>query len=437
MDALKIHTCKYDRDLKNLSYYQQFDMKCINFSILNANENFSKILSNYDFILKAIFICLYTLKNIEIENLNLIIAGNQESGKTYLCVTIALSIDKFIPLTMLSSSELYYCSQSSIQTFIQSLRKSIALYFYTESIVIRGQVVDIRLKKYFNKKNKTFAKLVLKNDETLTIYKIDSEMYRMILKNEIKNGDIVQINKEKNIIKKLQIRGKFRNSKKNMANETENYEIIESIITLYELDLLNSSLKFSFSKLFIEGDLEIPNIIRNKVDRIISKWHKSKKIKIIKGFFLLDDMISLDNDCLALMIEYLENFLSPTFILSSSFIFFKKNPKNFFSYYGLPLDFLDRFLFIQTSPLSFVKIKKILLSKEKKDLLVVDSETNNLLIKIAIECGIRYSLQIVTILGVKQCNIYITRYISEIKKLFIMFVDSKRFIRNIQKLKKI
>nr|UXY87468.1 hypothetical protein 1634Bnrm3_p101 [Cryptomonas sp.] len=427
----------------NCSFANHFHIRGIGINNIFSCKNICQGFVGKIHIRKAAAIFLQSIKSFEVEKLNIVITGNFGTGKTSLCIAISLSIEKCIPFTAISGAEFSFPGISKIENIIQSVRKTIGIRFYNESLIIEGEVIDIQVNESKQKKYKTYVKLILKTNEIQTTYKISEEIYSKILQKMIKKGDIVLINKEKNSIEKKGSIFTINNSentnnefRKTRKGDLERYEIHENIVTMFELDILNSFSEFPLSKLFIENVKEISNEIREKIDRIVIRWEKNKKIKIIKGILLFDDANMLDIECFSFLSKNIESVLSPVFILSTNNSTLKINGIGFSSPHGIPVDVIDRFLVIQTSPHSYCELRKILSSKADDDLLYLDENAKELLTKIGIECGIRYSIYIMSIASLISQNKYIPICAKEIKQSFLLFVDSKRFIRYTKKIKK-
>ena len=387
---------------------------------------------------KAATVFLSSIRNSDIQKINIVIVGNSSTGKTCLSIAIGLSINKQVPFISTNGVELNFFNVSKFENVKQIIRKAIGVKFFNESSIIEGEVVDIRINKE-NRKNKFFyAKLILKTNEIQSIYEISFELYSLVLKQMIRKGDLIMVDKEKNLIEKIDYNNNLRIketlSRKIMRQNLERQEIHEHIITIYELDLLNSFSDIGLSKLYIDNIPEIPEEIREKIDKIIIKWQNDKKITIIKGILLLEDANILNVDIFAYLCKNIESFLSPSIILSTENSDLKVNNADFISSHGIPVDFLDRFLIIQTNPYSYKEIKEILLLKANKEMLYFSNQAFELLIKIGIECGIRYCIYILSIINLNFYNKFTKIGIIAIKKSFLIFLDSKRFSRYAKKL---
>ena len=429
-----IYSCIHHSHIKGIGIYNIFNFKYISQGFIG------QICAR-----KAIVIFLHSVKNYSIQKLNVVIVGNSGTGKTCLSMSIGLSIDKYVPFVAVNGAELNFLNFSKIEIIKQSIRKAIAIKFFNESYIIEGQVVDIKINEKQNKKNNFYAKLLLKTDEIQSSYKLDFEMYSIFLKKMIKKGDMIIVDKENKIIEKQE----YKNEKKtftiksNLSEEIfkkdlnlERREIHEHIITMYELDLLNSFSDYELSDLYIDNIAEISVELREKIDKIVIKWLNDKKIQIIKGVLMLDEANVLNITIFTYFCKNLESFLSPSIILSTRNSDMKVHDADFISSHGIPTDFLDRFLIIQTNSYSYKEIKEILCIRAKQEMLYIGTQACELLIKIATECGIRYSIYIISTINLISYSKSTKIDIIEVKKSFLMFIDSKRFIRYNQKLKK-
>nr|UXY87966.1 RuvB-like protein 2 [Cryptomonas curvata] len=392
---------------------------------------------------KAATIFLCSVKNSDLQQINLVIIGNSSTGKTCLSISIGLSIDKNVPFVAGNGVELNFFNLSEFENIKQIIRKAIGIRFFNETLIVEGEVVNIKIIEKNPKNNIFHAKLVLKTNEVQCTYEISFELYSLFLKKKIQKGDIIMIDNEKNLIEKLDYKNNnknFRNkeisSKKIILQNLEKREINEHIITIYELDLLNSFSDIGLSKLYIDNIPEISGEIREKIDKIIIKWQKNKKVTIIKGILLLENANLLNVDIFGYLCKNIESFLSPSIILTIGNSDLKIHNNDFVYSHGIPIDFLDRFLIIQTNPYSYKDIKEILLLKVKQEMLCISSQAFELLIKIGIECGIRYSIYVISLVNLTSYNKFFKVDILIVKKSFLMFLDSKRFTRYNKKLKK-
>jgi DNA helicase TIP49 (TBP-interacting protein) len=390
---------------------------------------------------KAATIFLCSVKSCNIQKINIVIIGNSSTGKTCLSIAIGLSIDKHVPFVIGNGSELNFINLSRIKNIKQMIRKAIGVKFFNESFIIQGKVINIKINEKIEKNKNYYAKLVLKSEEIQSIFEINFELYSQILNQMIQKGDIIMIDKGKNIIEKLEFNDKKLRKKETMTRkivkqDLERQEIHEHIITIYELDLLNSFSDIGLSKLYIDNIPEISDQIREKIDKIIMKWQKNKKISIIKGILLLENANILKTDLFSFLSKNIESFLCPSIILTTGNSDLKINDSDVISSYGIPVDFLDRFLLIQNNPYSYKEIKEILALKTNQEAIYFSSEALELLIKIGIECGIRYCIYVLSIISLTSYNKFSKIDIIIVKKSFLLFVDSKRFSRYTIKLPK-
>jgi RuvB-like protein 2 len=439
----KNNNCKKIEDNFNCSYKHHSHIRGLGINNIFKFKHISQGLIGQYCARKAFLIFLFSIKNFDFQKINIIVIGNQETGKTSLSIGIAMSINKSTPFIALNGSELNISAVSRIETITQFIRKTIGIIFHSESFLIEGEIVDIEINKDEKKRSQFYAKLILKTEEIQTTFKIGEKLYTTILQNTIKKGDRIIINKEKNSVEKINL-GHIENyeNKRHQLNtikigNLEKYEVHEHIITLHELDLLNSNSKSSISKFFTNDLKEISNEIREKIDRIMIKWQINKKIKLIKGILLIDEANLLDTESFAYLNKYIEGFISPSIILSANNSNLNLSGTQFKSPYGIPIDFLDRFLVVQTSSYSCNEIENILKLRAKEEMLLVDDEAYKLLIKIGIECGIRYSIYVMCISIIVSTGGFTNINYKDIKKSFMMFVDRDRFTRYTKKLKRL
>jgi len=264
--------------------------------------------------------------------------------------------------------------------------------------------------------------LTLRSRKIQSSYKIGPILVKKLIDKKIKVGDFITIDKVSGeIIKKEE---KFF-----LTDEIETEITKEHNISLNELDFLNSYSN-ELSKFFLNKTKTNFAFIREKIDQLVLTWAKERKIKVSKGILCIDDVQLLSTDCFSFLIKILDGLLSPSLICVSNCIKNKIPGVEKFSQYGVPLDFLDRFLIIYTRPLEIFQLKEIISIRCLDGNVILEDNGYKLLVKIGLECGIRYALYILTMsINILDPTRAMIKFIN-ILKAYDLFVDYKRFKRH-------
>mmetsp|Transcript_12573 Transcript_12573/g.32433 ORF Transcript_12573/g.32433 Transcript_12573/m.32433 type:complete len:444 (-) Transcript_12573:176-1507(-) len=382
---------------------------------------------------RALFMLVDLINKQNFENKGMIVTGSCGTGKSALGIAVSrLLIPKF-PFIKINGSEIKSPIISKIEILHQIIRKTVGVNFYQESLIIEGEVVDLKINEK-NKKN-IERKLVIRNQNIQSIYEIGPKIYKKFFEKNIKKGDFVSIDKingevyfheknsEKNNLKENQ------NSSKEKFPSLEKYRIIEHFVTLHEIDLLNSKKK-SLSTIFSDSQSEINFKKREKIGKILKRWEEEKKIKIFKGILFIDDIHLLDSQSFSFLGKIIETKFSPNFFFATNCPREKIKELNYISPHGIPVDFLDRFLILSTYPPSKIEIEQIIKIKSKNLRVSLRKECLLLLVKIGVECGLTHALYLLVTFCFHSMENEKEAGINEILISFKLFLNFRKIIRN-------
>lgn len=382
---------------------------------------------------QALFIMINLINKNSFENRGIFISGPIGSGKTSLVYALSKHLDFKFPFNKLSSTEIQTSMSSKIELLDQAVRKSVGITFYQETMILEGEIVKI-IKR--GKDINQSIKLIIKNQSVQGTYLIGPKFLKKFIDFKIEKGDKVSIDKMSGEIyfhQKLKGENpeikKFNEKQKYSEGHIEKLKIIEHFITLQEIDFLNTKKK-KISEIFSSDSSEINSKRREKIDRILINWKKKNRIKFIRGILFLDDVHLLDSNCYSFLGKIIENTFSPNFIFTTNCERGKINGLNSSGPHGIPIDFLDRFLMLATSPLSNFEFEQILDAKSNMLGLNFDIWSKRLLVKIALECGLNYILHLFPIICLDLEKDQKKINVEKIKNSFKLFLNYRKFIRN-------
>jgi len=382
---------------------------------------------------RALFMLANLINKQNFENKGIIVTGACGTGKSALGIAFSkLLISKF-PFIKINGSEIESPLIPNNEILHQIIRKTVGVNFYQESLIIEGEIVEIKINEK-NKKN-IERKLVIRSQNFQSVYELGPKIYKKFLEKNIKKGDFVSIDKtngevffyEKNIEKSYLEKNQDFSSKKSAS--LEKYKIIEHFITLHEIDLLNSKKK-NMSTIFSDSQFEISFKKREKIGKILKRWEDEKKIKIFKGILFIDDVHLLSSQSFSFLGKVIETKFSPNFFFVTNRTEEKINGLNYISPHGIPVDFLDRFLILSTYPLSKIEIEQIIKIKLNNLRLILKKKCLLLVVKIGVECGLNYALYLLTTFCFHSIEKEKETGFHEILISFKLFLNFQKIIRN-------
>lgn len=382
---------------------------------------------------QALFIMINLINKNNFENRGIFISGPIGTGKTTLVIALSKLLDSKFPFIKISGAGTPAPSSSKIALLDQATRKSVGITFYQETIILEGEIVKIL--KRGDKKNKS-VKLVIKNQNVQGTYLIGPKFKNNFIKNKIEKGDKVSIDKmtgeiyfHQKIVGENFENNEIKKKYEYRQGNIERLKIIEHFVTLEEIDSFNAKKK-KISKIFSDIGSEINSKKREKIDRILINWRKKNRIKFIRGILFIDDAHLLDSICYSYVGKLVENTFSPNFIFTTNCSRKKINGSNSIAPHGIPIDFLDRFLMLPTSPLSKSEIERVIETKSNVLGLILAMQSRQLLVKIALECGLNYSLHLLPIICLDLGNDQNIICVDKIKGSYKLFLNYRQFIRN-------
>nr|UXY87001.1 RuvB-like protein 2 [Cryptomonas paramecium] len=391
------------------------------------------------YVKKSIKIILDINNNFKYEPINFILFNSSSSVKTSLSIGIAMYIGKNLPFIMTNGAELNLNEVSKIENLTQLSRQAICIKFYNNNTIIKGKVIDIILNNKINcDHNMPYAKIILKFDKFQFTYNLSRSMYMKVVEKMVKKGDFISVDKKQNSVSKSLF--KFENlheKNESIYRKIKKQEINEFYISLYELDFINSDNRYTFSKFFTTNDNQNFCEIREKINKILNKWKKYRKIQMIRGIFFLDNINFLDTLLVSYLFKLTENFDSPCVIVHVPGINEKTNRQDFSLTSHVPFEFLDKFITIQIAPCSLNEAKNVLFMKIKRETVEITKQACELLLKIAIDCGVKHAIYIVLLMIINSDRSFIKINSDKIRTLFLAFIDKEILSKYAEKTKKL
>ncbi|XP_059483795.1 ruvB-like 2 [Neocloeon triangulifer] len=385
---------------------------------------------------KAAGVVTEMIKEGKIAGRAILLAGQPGTGKTAIAMGIAQTLGNDTPFTSMSGSEIYSLEMSRTEALTQAIRRSIGVRIKEETEIVEGEVVEIQVERPATGVGSKSGKLTLKTTDMETIYDLGSKMIESLMKEKVRSGDVIVIDKATGKITKLgrsftrardyDATGAQTRFVQCPEGELQKRKEVVHTVSLHEIDVINSRAQ-GFLALFSGDTGEIKPEVRDQINCKVAEWREEGKAEVVPGVLFIDEVHMLDIESFSFMNRALENDMAPVVIMATNRGITKIRGTNYKSPHGIPLDLLDRSVIIPTIPYSEKELSEIIKIRcEEEDCDMVD-EALIVLTKIALETSLRYSIQLITTASVVARRRKATQVIvDDIKKVYNLFLDEKR-----------
>lgn len=272
-----------------------------------------------------------------------------------------------------------------------------------------------------------------------TIYDMGTKMIDSMTKEKVMAGDVISIDKASGKISKLGRSYTRSRDYDAMGADTkfvqcpdgelqQRREVVHTV-SLHEIDVINSRTQ-GFLALFSGDTGEIRSEVREQINTKVAEWKEEGKAEIVPGVLFIDEVHMLDVECFAFVNRALEDELAPIVIMASNRGKTRIRGTNYRSPHGLPLDFLDRVVIVNTYPYTRDDIQQILSIRAQEEEVDVSADALALLTKIGLEAGLRYASNLITtsfLLSQKRKAAEVG--IDDVQRSFQLFYDPGRSVK--------
>ncbi|KAK4534628.1 hypothetical protein CDCA_CDCA02G0653 [Cyanidium caldarium] len=375
-----------------------------------------------------------------------LIAGKPGTGKTALAMAMAQQLGPSTPFTKLTASEVYSLEVSKTESLTQAFRRSVGVHIREETDVIEGEVVEWEVEREQAAGSAAAAaaagRLVLKTTDMETVYELGRKMMDALVRQRVKVGDVVSIDKASGRVTKL---GRsFAHSRDYDATgagtrfvacpegEVQKRRQVEHLVSLHDIDVINSRQQ-GFLALFSGDTGEIKPEVREQIDAKVAQWCEEGKAEMVPGVLFIDEVHILDMECFSFLNRMLESDVAPLLVCASNRGVTRIRGTEYRSPHGLPVDFLDRLLIIATEPYAEEECREILRLRSVEEDVEVAPAALALLTKIALETSLRYAMYAMTASALICARRKAAAVeVEDVKKAYVLFMDTKRSTRYVQ-----
>lgn len=367
-----------------------------------------------------------------------LISGPTGCGKTALAVGISEELGPGTPFTVMSGSEIYSNEIKKTEVLQEALRRSILVRMRELKDVYEGEVVDLRVMDEENPLNLHSRKVVeilitLRTNKESKKLKLSSALYEQIDKQKIVNGDVVYIEVNSGVIRKL---GRSEVHMNDFDLEANIYvpvpkgevlkrkEMIQSV-TLHDLDMSNAKpsgrdmLSLVF-QILNPKKTEITDRLRNDVNKLVNEYLERGNAEIVPGVLFIDEVHMLDVECFTFLHKVIESPLSPTVIFSSNKGMAPiKGTDGVLGPFGMTKDLLDRIVIINVKKNTMESIREIVRMRLNEEGLRMDDGAFEVFVELSTSRSLRYCLGLIPLLRTYGTSVSI----ENIRETSVLFHD--------------
>uniref|UniRef100_A0A7J3QF01 DNA helicase n=1 Tax=Ignisphaera aggregans TaxID=334771 RepID=A0A7J3QF01_9CREN len=378
--------------------------------------------------------------------------GPPGSGKTALAIAIARELGEDTPFVMLNGAELYSTEVKKTEILMRAVRRAIGIRFREIRRVYEGVVKEIKFALAphpFNPYTKIprSARITLSTKDDEKTLDVDQSIAMQLMQFNIRRGDLISIDADSGEVFKL---GRVKGIEKAKYYDVETYKVLEEMpkgkifkekeiirtVTLHDLDEAYTTQRKAViaSLIGIGGEeREIDPEIRRAVDEQVRKILGEGKVVLVPGVLFIDDVHMLDIEAFSFLTRVMESEFSPIIIMATNRGITRVRGTDIESPHGIPLDLLDRLLIIPVRPYTPDEMREIIMIRADEEGVRLSKDAIDLLVKIASERSLRYSIQLMhpakVIAERKERDEVKAEDVEEAAKLFIDVTQSVEFAK--------
>ncbi|KAK8830434.1 hypothetical protein WA577_006116, partial [Blastocystis sp. JDR] len=309
----------------------------------------------------------------------LLLAGPPGTGKTALAMAIAHQLGPRVPFCPMSASEVYSSEVKKTEVLMENFRRAIGIRIRETKEVYEGEVTLLTPEEAedpLGGYGKTISHVVigLKTSKGTKQLRLDASLFESIEKEKIQVGDVIYIEANSGVIKRVGRSDAYASEYDLEADEYapvpkgevfKKKEVIQDV-TLHDLDMANAQptgahdLSGIMNQLIRQRKTEITDKLRDEVNRMVNKYIEEGIAELMPGVLFIDEVHMLDIECFTYLNRALEAAFAPVVIFATNRGLCKVKGTDYTSPHGIPVDLLDRSLIIRTVNYSIKEIITIL-----------------------------------------------------------------------------
>ncbi len=377
---------------------------------------------------------------------SVLLAGPPGTGKTAVAVGMARELGEDVPFIELSGSQIFSAEKDKTDILMESLRKALGVRVSEMRDVYEGEVRSLNIESGQSSYNPyqqsaSEARITLATKDEEKTLRLGKSVASSLQNKQVSEGDVIQIDAESGQIIRLgQSRAAWDENETDISVSPDLVDIptgsiqkereFTQTLNIHQLDMLHARQRArgGLSMFFGGGGMEITDKIRNATNDQVRQWIEDGKGELLPGVLFLDEVHMLDIEAFSFLNRAVEEEFSPIVILASNRGVSKIRGTDYEAPHGMPLDFLDRLLVIDTHPYEKDEIKSILEIRADEEDVELDEESLDYLAEIGSNTSMRYAVQLIApaneLAEVNGRNKVAKEDAEEARRLFISVEDS-------------
>lgn len=350
----------------------------------------------------------------------ILLAGPMGTGKTAIAMGIAQELGPRVPFQHMVASEVYSQEVKKTEVLTENFRSALGVRVRELKNVYEGEVVEMVTEETENPhggfgKAVSAVVLTLRSARGTKMIRLAPQVHRDLIRENIRVGDVVFIDATSGAVRRV---GRSDTHASEVSLELEEYvslpkgevqkkkELVHDL-TLHDLDIANSKpaggkdIVSVMNQFLKPKKTEITEKLRKEVNKSVREYIDRGVAEMIPGVLFIDEAHMLDAECFAYLNKAIESPLSPVVILATNrgacrVRGTQDDSTSVLSPHGIPADFLDRLLIVQTFPYSLEELVQILTLRANTEGVVLEGDALAQLGEIAVKTSLRYACQLLS-----------------------------------------
>jgi len=378
---------------------------------------------------------------------SVLLAGPPGTGKTAVAVGMARELGEDVPFIQTSGSQVFSADRDKTDILMESLRKAMGVRVTEMREVYEGEVVSMDVQggqsspTPYQQQAPASAQLTLRTEDEEKSLRLGKNVAASLQNKQISEGDVIQVDAESGeIMRQGQSRATWDGDSADISVSQDLVDLptgdikkereFVSTLNIHQLDTIQAKQRArgGLGMLLGGGGMEITEEVRQATNNQVREWIEEGKGELLPGVLFIDEVHMLDIEAFSFLNRAIEQEFSPIVILASNRGVSKIRGTDYEAPHGMPLDFLDRLLVIDTHPYNKDEIRSILEIRAEEEEEEIEDEAIDYLAEEGAESSMRYAVQLMAPAGEiakKNGNDKITEEdAKEARKLFISVEDS-------------
>ncbi|KXB07160.1 TATA box-binding protein [candidate division MSBL1 archaeon SCGC-AAA382C18] len=344
---------------------------------------------------------------------SVLLAGPPGTGKTAVAVGMARELGEDVPFIQISGSQIFSAEKDKTDILMESLRKALGVRVSEMREVFEGEVESLDIESGQSTYNPyqqqaSEARIKLRTRDEEKTLRLGKSVASSLQNKQVSEGDVIQIDSESGQIMRVgQSREAWSGEDADISVSQELVDVptgsikkereFTQTLNIHQLDLLQARQRArgGLSMFLGGGGIEIDDKIRQATNNQVRQWIDEGKGELLPGVLFLDEVHMLDIEAFSFLNRAVEEEFSPIVILASNRGISKIRGTDYEAPHGMPLDFLDRLLVIDTHTYDKDEIKSILEIRADEEDVELEEDAIEYLAGIGSDTSMRYAAQLI------------------------------------------